>query len=121
MTGKADAVRQPATNARRRILPIAVAILFGLFFAYDLIEAITNLIELPVQIGQANEFASENGLQTFEVPWGILFANTVLPVAAFAVAWWMGRRRSIGLQAVLYLAALAVVAALTLTLTALVS
>jgi lysylphosphatidylglycerol synthetase-like protein (DUF2156 family) len=115
MTQKTD-----ARGVKARILPIAVAILFGLFFAYDLFEAITNLVELPAQVGQANEFAGENGLQTIEVPWGILITNAVLPVAAFAVAWWVGRRRSVGHQALVFLMALAVVAALTLTLTAIV-
>lgn len=115
MTDQAD-----VRGTRRRILPVAVAILFGLLFAYDLFEAVTNLVELPSQIGQANDFAAENGLQTIEVPWLILVANTALPVAAFAIAWWVGRRRSIGHQAVLYVVALAVVAAVTLTLTALV-
>lgn len=109
-----------APRARARMLPVALAILFGLFFAYDLFEAITNLIELPAQIGRANDFAVENGLQAIEIPWGILVANTVLPVAAFAAAWWAGRRRSLGHQAMLFLAALAMVAALTLSFTALV-
>ncbi len=117
MTDNAETNR---TDARSRALPVAAAILFGLLFAYDLFEAITNLIELPAQIRLANEFAIENGLQAIEVPWGILIANTVLPVAAFAVAWWVGRRHTVGRQALIYLAALAVVAALTLTLTALV-
>lgn len=109
-----------AGGARQRILPFAVAIVFGLLFAYDLIEAITNLVGLPAQIADANEFAAESGLATIEVPWGILIANTVLPIAAFALAWWMGRGRKLSHQAVLYLVALATVAAVTLTLTALV-
>jgi len=115
MTQQAD-----ARGARTRTLPIVVAILFGLLFAYDLFEAITNLIELPAQIGAANEFASENGLQAIEVPWTVLIVNTVLPVAAFGAAWWAGRGRSIGSQVLIFLMALAAVAALTLTLTALV-
>jgi hypothetical protein len=120
MTEQTDAAQTDARGTKRRILPIAVAILFGLFFAYDLFEAVTNLVELPAQIGQANEFAADNGLQPIEVPWAILVANTALPIAAFAIAWWVGRRRSIGQQVLLYAVALAVVAALTLTLTALV-
>lgn len=120
MTEKTDAEQADARGARRRVLPIAVAILFGLFFAYDLFEAVTNLVELPAQIGQANDFAAENGLQSIEVPWAILVANTALPIVAFAAAWWVGRRWGVGQQALLYVVALAVVAALTLTLTALV-
>lgn len=109
------------TDARRRhVLPVAVAVLFGLLFAYDLLEAITNLVGLPAQIAQANQFASESGLATIAVPWGILVANTVLPVTGFAVAWWMGRGRRLAHQALLYLVALATVAGVTLTLTALV-
>lgn len=110
-----------ARGARRRFLPIAVAILFGLLFTYDLVEAITNLVGLPAQLAVANQFADDNGLARIGVPWDILIANTVLPVAAFALAWWAGRRRSVGHQAMLYLAALATVAAVTLTLTALVN
>ena len=113
----------PSTDARRRrnrALPVAVAILFGLLFAYDLIEAITNLVGLPADIATANEFAAQNGLQPIAVPWAILVANTLLPVVAFAAAWWIGRRRQIRMQALLYLVGLAVVAAVTLSLTALV-
>ena len=107
-----------ARSTRQSMAPIAVAIGFGLLFAYDLFEALTNLVELPAQIADANQFATENGLATIEVPWVILIANTALPIAAFALAWWMGRRRSIGRQVLRYLVALAVVAAVTLTLTA---
>ncbi|MEX1078751.1 MAG: hypothetical protein WED09_06545 [Homoserinimonas sp.] len=109
-----------ARGTRQRALHLGVAMLFGLLFAYDLIEALTNLVGLPAQVAEANQFAAENGLARVEVPWGILVANTVLPVAVFAFAWWMGRRRSLAHQAVLYLVALATVAAVTLTLTALV-
>lgn len=109
-----------APGTRQRILSFAVAIAFGLLFAYDLIEAVTNLVGVPAEIATANQFAVENGLQPLGVPWGILIANTLLPLVAFAVAWWLGRRRSIRHQALLYLIALAVVAAVTLTLTALV-
>lgn len=109
-----------ARGARPRIAPIAVAIGFGLLFAYDLFEAITNLVGLPAQLAEANQFADDNGLARIEVPWAILIANTVLPVAAFAAAWWLGRRRSLGSQTVLYVVGLATVAAVTLTLTALV-
>lgn len=115
MTRQAD-----ARGTRQRALSFGVAILFGLLFAYDLIEAITNLIGLPAQVAEANEFAVENGLARIEVPWGILIANTVLPIAAFGAAWWMGRGRSLAVQAMFYLVALATVAAVTLTLTALV-
>lgn len=101
-------------------LSTTVAILFGLLFAYDLIEAITNLVGVPAELSARNEFRVENDLAPVPVPWGVLWANAVLPVAVFLLAWWIGRRRRPGGQAVVFLVGLAVVAAYTLTFTALV-
>lgn len=102
-----------------RWISIAVAVFFGLFFAYDLIEAITNLVGVPAELASRNEFRADQDLPVIPVPWSVLVANTLLPLVAFAAAWWIGRRRSFGSQAVIYLVALAVVAAYTLTFTAL--
>lgn len=103
-----------------RVLHFVVAILFGLFYAYDLFEALANLVAVPAQLAEYNTFLIDNGLTPLAVPWSILVANLLVPLVAFAVAWWMGRRRSILSQIVLYVAGLAVVAALTLTLAALI-
>ena len=108
-----------ATPQRRSWLSLAVTIVFGLFFAWDFFEAITNLFGVVELLDARNSFLNENDLAPIAVPWTILIANLLLPVAGFAVAWWMGRRRSLGAQALLFVTGLAVVAALTLTLTSL--
>lgn len=114
MTAMTDA---PATRARG--LGLIVAILFGLLYAYDLFEAISNLVAVPAQLADYNVFLIENDLTPVPVPWVILIANLLLPPAAYALAWLLGRRKGILVQALLFLLGLAVVAALTLSLTAL--
>ena len=108
-----------ASSRRHRGLHFAVNIFFGLFYAYDLFEGISNLVAVPAQLADYNQFLIENDLTPVAVPWAILIANLLLPLVVFAAAWALGRGRSIRHQAVLLAVGLAVVAALTLTLTAL--
>lgn len=108
-----------ARSIRPRTVPVVVAIVFGLVYAYDLWEAISNLVAVPQQLAAYNVFLIENDLTPVPVPWAVLIVNLLLPPAAFVVAWWVGRRRPLLVQALLYLVGLCVVAALTLSLTAL--
>lgn len=108
-----------APSRRHRALRFAVIVAFGLFYAYDLFEAISNLAAVPAQLADYNRFLIENDLTPVAVPWAILVVNLLLPVVAFAAAWVLGRGRRIRQQAVLLAVGLAVVAALTLSLTAL--
>jgi hypothetical protein len=110
----------PARVRSAPVLTAAVAIAFALFFVYDLFEAITNLTGVVALVADQNEFLIENDITPLAVPWAVLLTNLALPPLAFALAWWLGRRRSILHQALLYLLGLGVVAAVTLSLTALV-
>lgn len=120
-----DAASQPADQHRRRSAPrwaaAAVAIVFGLFYAYDLFEAITNLFGVIDVTQRQNDFLVDNDLAPVAVPWVVLIANLLMPPLAFAGAWLLGRRRALGVQALLYLVGLAVVAAVTLSFTAMVT
>jgi len=104
-----DSSTTPA--ARAGWLSWCVAVLFGLFFAYDLFEAVGNLVGIV---------STANGLGVAVLPlgWIILVGGLLLPIAAFAVAYWTGRGRGLGEQAVRYLVALCVVAALSLSILA---
>lgn len=116
-----DLAADDATMASRtRIgwLGLAVAILFGLLYAYDLFEAISNLFGVVAQLDEYNAAASDVGLNTVAVPWFLLIANIALAPVIYAVAFVVGRRQRVGLKALIFLAGLAVVAALTLSLTA---
>ena len=106
----ADTVSKPATG-RPGWLSWSIAVLFGLFFAYDVFEAVGNLVGI---LGTANSI----GVPVLPLGWVILIGGLLLPVAAFAIAFRTGRDRSLGEQAVRYLVALCVVAALSLSVLA---
>ncbi|MBD8702410.1 hypothetical protein SOM11_00140 [Frigoribacterium sp. CFBP9039] len=100
---------------------VALVVLFGLLFAYDLFEAVTNLVSVPGQARYANnDFYAENGLDGLVAspPWFALIANVALPPAAFVAALVVVRRRPLPVVALVLLAGLAAVAALSLTITA---
>lgn len=88
-------------------LEVTLAIAFGLFFAYDAWEAVGNLIGIA-------GIASTLGTSVTALGWVVLIAAILLPIALFAAAFLLGRRRTAVVQAALYLAGLAVSAALYL-------
>ncbi|WP_430645566.1 hypothetical protein [Agromyces sp. GXS1127] len=108
-TDDATAAAPEAAPARRTPfwLELTLAIVFGLFFAYDAWEAVGNLV------GMAS-VASALGTTVTATGWVVLIVAVLLPVALFAIAFLIGRRRSAVLQGALYLAGLAVSAALYL-------
>jgi hypothetical protein len=93
----------------------AALIIFGLVYAYDLFAAISSLVQVPGEVAANNEFYKLNEA----VPWGALVAAVALPPVVFGVTVLMGRRRNLGSKVLLLTAGLALVAAVTLSLTAL--
>lgn len=105
------ATADPVTSERSPRLgwsTIAVLAVFALLYAWDVWEAVENLIVLPAE--QANW-----GLP---VPWSALIAGLAIPIAVFFIAVGLGRRRRLLERAGLLLAGLCLVAVLTLSLTA---
>ncbi|HXH35535.1 MAG TPA: hypothetical protein VNJ54_14210 [Plantibacter sp.] len=104
-----DARQVPA--ARGNWLNWCVAVLFGLFFAYDVFEAVGNLVGI---------LSTADGLGVAVLPlgWIVLLGSLLLPIVAFAIAYWTGRGRSLGEQALRFLVALCVVAAISLSVLA---
>jgi hypothetical protein len=88
-------------------LEVALAIAFGLFFAYDAWEAVGNLVGIA-------SLASTLGTSITGLGWVVLIAAILLPILLFAIAFLVGRRRPAVVQAALYLCGLAVSAALYL-------
>lgn len=111
---------QQVVTRRAGWLTVVIMIAFGLFYAYDLFEALSNLVGVPAQIAEFNKFLIENDVEPQPVPWAVLVANLLLPPIAYAAAWLLGRGRGVLVQVLLFTLGLAVVAALSLTLTALV-
>lgn len=118
MSGIADAENPiadgpMAKRGRYGWLSLVVAALFGLLYAYDVWEAISNMINLP-------RIYEILGLDASVIPWWLLVINLLLPVAAFLVAFWVGRRQHVGGKALIFLLGLAVSAEINLGLIALV-
>ncbi|WP_209560467.1 hypothetical protein [Frigoribacterium sp. PvP032] len=120
-------VMQPAGSAeapRRRgprIGVVVVAAVAALFFAYDLYEAITNLVLVPQDVRyQNNEFFDEVGVDGLAAspPWAALVANVLLPVVAWVGALVVARRRPLWQVVLAFVAGLALVGSVSLTITA---
>ena len=91
-------------------LAVTIAVLFGVLYAYDVWEAVGNLVGLNVQAGSLGIALSGLGLT-------LLIVALVLPFLVFGVAFWLGYRRGPLQQVVLFLAGYAAVQALTFGLT----
>ena len=96
-------------------LSLTVAALFGLFFAYDLWEAIENAIEVPKLFAQLEAV----GLGAGEVPWVLIWIGILIPPLAYGAAFVIGLRRNAASKALIFLLALVAVAALSLSVNAL--
>ncbi|WP_306232184.1 hypothetical protein [Agrococcus beijingensis] len=77
-----------------------VALLLALFFAYDTVEAATNLQQLPLLYTGADIAGA--------IPWWLLIAGVALPGLLFALSLWVGRRMRLVARAGIMLLALAV-------------
>lgn len=111
-TDSPDAVAEtaapdPAPSRRFGPVSIVIAALFGLLYVYDLWEAVSNLVQLPTVY-------EAYGFDTAALPWWLLIVGVAIPPIVFGLALVAGRRRSVGVRALLLLLGLAVVAAASL-------
>jgi hypothetical protein len=88
-------------------LAASIAILFGLFYAYSAWSGLGNLIGL-------NSAAQDLGTTLNGFGWGVLLTGVLAPIVVFGLAFWLGRRREAGPQALILLAGLCLVSALSL-------
>ncbi|MFM9920946.1 hypothetical protein [Lacisediminihabitans sp. H27-G8] len=110
-----------ATPGRARIgwLGLTIAILFGLFYVYDLFEAISNVVGVTSQITLYNEARAVVKLDPVPIPWGWLVIDVLLAPVVFALAFIIGRRKTVLLKVLLFVIGLTLVAATTLSVEAL--
>ncbi|PJJ55250.1 hypothetical protein [Compostimonas suwonensis] len=87
----------------------AVAAVFGLFYAYDVWEAVGNLVGVT-------SGAAGLGTSVSPVGWIVLIGGLLLPVVVFVLAVWLGRGRATLPRAGILFAGLCLVAALSLSL-----
>jgi len=96
---------------RRTWVELALLIVFGLFYAFALFVAISNMVALP----RVYEFF---GLDPATIPWWLLIVGALIPVVGYVAALLVSRRRNLLERALVLLAGLAVVSALGLTIVA---
>ena len=92
----------------------AIALVFGLLYAYDLWEAVNNAIQLPKQYAEIAKL----GIPVGDVPWTLIIANMLIPPVVYLFAFVLGLRRSAFGRAVFFAAGLALVAVLSLDIIA---
>ena len=112
------AVEQAAKPKKTPWFRITVMIVFGLVYAWDLFFALSNMLGKVEEIAQINEVRVLNGFAPNGTPWLLLLANLALPLVVYGIALWISRRRSVGNMAMMMLAGLGVVAAVSLSLIA---
>ena len=100
-------------------LSLTIAILFGLFYAYDLFEGISNIVGVTAQINSYNEARSVVKLDPVPIPWVWLIIDLLLAPVVYVIAFLLGRRNSVFTKIVIFVVGLTVVAAVTLTVEAL--
>lgn len=90
----------PAPRVKYGWPSIAIAIVFGLLYAYVLFEALGNLLQLPATLGSST-------------PWAVLIVDVALPVIVFVVAILLGRRRPIVYRVLFFIAGATVLSCAT--------
>ncbi|MGY4857399.1 bacitracin resistance protein [Cryobacterium sp. AP23] len=103
-TATSDKTRTRRTPAW---LSATIAILFGLFYAYSAWSGLGNLIGLNTAAAALDTSLSGFG-------WGLLLTGVLAPLVVFGIAFWLGRRREAGPQALMLLAGLCLISALSL-------
>jgi hypothetical protein len=106
-TANTAAVQADAPHTGPFWLTVIIASLFGLLYAYDLWEAVGNLVGLNIQAGGLDTSLSGFG-------WTVLILGVLIPVAVYGFAFWLGRKRVVGVQALMFLTGLCLVAVLSL-------
>jgi hypothetical protein len=98
---------------------VAIAILFGLFYAYDLFSAISNVVGVTSQLGNYNAQRAVVKLDPVPVPWVWLVIDLIAPPVLFGIAFVLGRRRTLVERFVIFLIGFGALSALSLSVIAL--
>jgi hypothetical protein len=111
-----DATVSTQTEAARTRTPlwlaVTIAVVFGVLYAYDVWEAVRDLVGMSLLVGDLGVAFAGVGL-------ALLIAALIVPLLVFGLAFWLGYRRGPLEQAALFLVGWALVQALTLDFAAL--
>jgi hypothetical protein len=103
-----DAAPPPAG----KVATVVVALVFAVLYGYALLQAISNLVELPSVLA-LHDIADST-------PWPLLIVGVAIPPVLYVVALLIGRRRPLSSRALLLAAGLGATNALGLSLATLV-
>ncbi len=104
--GASGAAPRPATPLW---LAVTIAAIFGVLYAYDVWEAVRDLVGVSLMVGDL-------GVSLAGIGVALLIAALLVPLIVYALAFWLGYRRGPLAQVVLFLAGYAFVQVLTLDL-----
>ena len=110
-TVPASVAAAPARPRALGPLGIAIAIVFGIIYAYDLWEAIAPMLDLPAVY-------EAFGLDPAAVPWWLLIIGVLIVPVVFTLALVLGFRRNGFERALIFLVGLTVVACVSLVIIA---
>lgn len=116
---KGGAVKATAVKVRYGWASAAIAILFGLLYAYDLFSAISNVVGVTSQLNNYNAQRAVVKLDPVPVPWVWLVIDLIAPPLIFGIAFVLGRRRTVVERFVILLIGFAALSSLALSLVAL--
>ncbi|GGE85868.1 hypothetical protein [Mycetocola zhadangensis] len=102
----------PARPRVPRWVTTTLAVVFGLFFAYDAWEAVGNILGISWLVSDTDTAISVFG-------WIVLSIGVLIPIAVFLLAFRLGRTRDLLAQVLLYLTGLGVSAVVALDIVAL--
>ncbi|MCP2030492.1 hypothetical protein L1277_000556 [Okibacterium sp. HSC-33S16] len=111
MSAEVPVVDTPSRRVPRWVTT-TLAVIFGLLFAYDVWEAVGNVIGISWLVS-----GTETAISVFG--WVVLSTNILVPIALFLLAFRLGRRRDLLAQILLYLTGLGVSAVIALDIVAL--
>lgn len=93
-------------------LAAVIAVAFGIFYAYDVWEAVGNLVGLNIYAGELDIAFTASGI-------ALLIVAIAAPLVVYAAAFWIGRRRNPMASVMLFLVGYALVQVLTADVAAL--
>lgn len=105
-------IEEPVKRRTPLWAAVTIAVVFGLFYVYDVWEAVGNLVGLNMAAGSLDTQLSGFG-------WALLIGGVLLPFVVYGAAAWLGRNRGPRARILLLLTGLCLVAVLSLDIYAL--
>lgn len=111
----------PPRSAQPSVATLIVWVIFGLLFAFYFYEAIAQTLQLSAYVNGQNKSLANLGHPALSFPWLAIGPYLLFPVLVYAGAVLLSRRRAFLTKVAMFVIALALAAAMSLTLESLAS